>query len=311
MASMGSHPMPSCSQIIQRDSVTAACAASLLPPDQAALQEVKSAAVAQQPPQEWGTSNGEASPMSGTSPPGSPRGPAARIWGPAHVPPMDHMDSDALSLDAASAPHTSQPVAAACSSSNTGSTVVGALSYDCNLWSHRGPRRVAVALSNPLMAGLLAAKADVSAAVHNGELGALVAPGEEQGVQETGPGPLLQSSPMHAGDVPGGALGPPSDTAGPSNVDAMLTAQVQQAQSGHPGFALLRTKAPRWHETYQCWCLDFGGRVTTASVKNFQLVASGHGRVLMQFGRTSHKDVFVMDFMVRCPLLLSLHARTY
>ncbi len=61
----------------------------------------------------------------------------------------------------------------------------------------------------------------------------------------------------------------------------------------------LRNKAPRWHDAYQCWCLDFGGRVTQASVKNFQLVAQGSGRVLMQFGRTSHKDVFVMDYEAR------------
>ena len=63
----------------------------------------------------------------------------------------------------------------------------------------------------------------------------------------------------------------------------------------------LRNKAPRWHDAYQCWCLDFGGRVTQASVKNFQLVAQGSGRVLMQFGRTSHKDIFVMDYEVRTP----------
>ncbi|XLR22103.1 hypothetical protein HN51_068352 [Arachis hypogaea] len=35
-----------------------------------------------------------------------------------------------------------------------------------------------------------------------------------------------------------------------------------------------RIKAPRWHEQLQCWCLNFHGRVTIASVKNFQLVAS-------------------------------------
>ena len=39
--------------------------------------------------------------------------------------------------------------------------------------------------------------------------------------------------------------------------------------------------------------------MTQASVKNFQLVAQGNSRVLMQFGRTSHKDIFVMDYEVR------------
>ncbi|XP_020250081.1 tubby-like F-box protein 7 isoform X1 [Asparagus officinalis] len=32
---------------------------------------------------------------------------------------------------------------------------------------------------------------------------------------------------------------------------------------------VLRNKAPRWHEHLQCWCLNFHGRVTVASVKNF------------------------------------------
>lgn len=44
---------------------------------------------------------------------------------------------------------------------------------------------------------------------------------------------------------------------------------------------VLKNKAPRWHEQLQCWCLNFHGRVTVASVKNFQLVAS------MNVGRSS------------------------
>jgi tubby and related proteins len=37
---------------------------------------------------------------------------------------------------------------------------------------------------------------------------------------------------------------------------------------------VLKNKPPRWHEQLQCWCLNFRGRVTIASVKNFQLIAS-------------------------------------
>ncbi|KAL4554119.1 hypothetical protein LXL04_039759 [Taraxacum kok-saghyz] len=69
--------------------------------------------------------------------------------------------------------------------------------------------------------------------------------------------------------------------------------------------AVLRNKAPRWHEHLQCWCLNFHGRVTVASVKNFQLVATldpsqpggkGDGEtVLLQFGKVGD-DVFTMDF---------------
>jgi len=81
---------------------------------------------------------------------------------------------------------------------------------------------------------------------------------------------------------------------------------------------VLRNKAPRWHEQLQCWCLNFRGRVTVASVKNFQLVAATqpaagaptpsqavpapppeHEKVILQFGKVA-KDMFTMDY--RYPL---------
>ncbi|CAH9129837.1 unnamed protein product [Cuscuta epithymum] len=73
------------------------------------------------------------------------------------------------------------------------------------------------------------------------------------------------------------------------------------------GSLVLKNKAPRWHEQLQCWCLNFHGRVTVASVKNFQLVASPENgaagpeceKVVLQFGKVA-KDVFTMDF--RYPL---------
>ncbi|KAE8728436.1 Detected protein of unknown function [Hibiscus syriacus] len=59
---------------------------------------------------------------------------------------------------------------------------------------------------------------------------------------------------------------------------------------------VLRNKAPRWYGQLQCWCLNFKGRVTVASVKNFQLVAtvdpsqnvtvSEQEKVILQFGRS-------------------------
>lgn len=62
---------------------------------------------------------------------------------------------------------------------------------------------------------------------------------------------------------------------------------------------MLKNKAPRWHEQLQCWCLNFNGRVTVASVKNFQLVAcSGEENgedVIVQFGKVG-KDAFTMDY---------------
>ncbi|XP_028790952.1 tubby-like F-box protein 5 [Neltuma alba] len=72
---------------------------------------------------------------------------------------------------------------------------------------------------------------------------------------------------------------------------------------------VLKNKAPRWHEQLQCWCLNFKGRVTVASVKNFQLVAAAEpwqnisaaeqDRVILQFGKIG-KDIFTMDY--RYPL---------
>lgn len=78
--------------------------------------------------------------------------------------------------------------------------------------------------------------------------------------------------------------------------------ELQSGQS--KGLLVLRNKAPRWHEQLQCWCLNFNGRVTVASVKNFQLVASAengvaagqeHENVILQFGKVG-KDVFTMDY---------------
>ncbi|CAL5427947.1 hypothetical protein CsSME_00042018 [Camellia sinensis var. sinensis] len=69
------------------------------------------------------------------------------------------------------------------------------------------------------------------------------------------------------------------------------------------GKLVLKNKAPRWHEQLQCWCLNFNGRVTVASVKNFQLVAfledgaagQEQENVILQFGKAG-KDVFTMDY---------------
>ncbi|CAL9105731.1 unnamed protein product [Musa textilis] len=79
------------------------------------------------------------------------------------------------------------------------------------------------------------------------------------------------------------------------------------ASGSDAGSVVLKNKAPRWHEHLKCWCLNFHGRVTVASVKNFQLVASsnpnraGDGAidvyepVLLQFGKVGD-DMFTMDY---------------
>ena len=58
-------------------------------------------------------------------------------------------------------------------------------------------------------------------------------------------------------------------------------------------------KPPRWNDAVAAFVLDFAGRVTVASVKNFQLTDDIEeelsARPLLQFGRVA-KDEFTMDF---------------
>ncbi|XP_031125694.1 tubby-like F-box protein 7 [Ipomoea triloba] len=82
-------------------------------------------------------------------------------------------------------------------------------------------------------------------------------------------------------------------------------AKMKNLDSAATLCTVLRNKAPRWHEQLQCWCLNFHGRVTVASVKNFQLVATldqsqpgGKGdeeTVILQFGKVG-EDMFTMDY---------------
>lgn len=62
-------------------------------------------------------------------------------------------------------------------------------------------------------------------------------------------------------------------------------------------------KPPRWNDAVGAYVLNFNGRVTMASVKNFQLVdPEDQEPVLLQFGRVG-KDVFTMDYQwPLCPL---------
>ena len=55
-------------------------------------------------------------------------------------------------------------------------------------------------------------------------------------------------------------------------------------------------KYPRWNASVGAYVLNFNGRVTMASVKNFQLVDPEEGeKVCLQFGRVG-EDEFTMDF---------------
>ncbi|RRT59214.1 hypothetical protein B296_00010066 [Ensete ventricosum] len=122
-------------------------------------------------------------------------------------------------------------------------------------------------------------------------------------------------------EVTTGVVRPPTETgkitfpASLKQCPTMLNSQeeshkMQRADTlvSDAGTVVLKNKAPRWHENLQCWCLNFHGRVTVASVKNFQLVASsnaanraggadddGDEPVLLQFGKVGD-DMFTMDY---------------
>ncbi|KAB7494212.1 Tubby-like protein [Armadillidium nasatum] len=58
----------------------------------------------------------------------------------------------------------------------------------------------------------------------------------------------------------------------------------------------LQNKTPVWNEDTQSYVLNFHGRVTQASVKNFQIVHEDDTEyIIMQFGRVA-EDVFTMDY---------------
>lgn len=103
----------------------------------------------------------------------------------------------------------------------------------------------------------------------------------------------------------------------------IIGAGNEEEEEGKERPLVLKNKSPRWHEQLQCWCLNFRGRVTVASVKNFQLIAAtqpasggvapptGTGvappsqppsdpdKIILQFGKVG-KDMFTMDY--RYPL---------
>ena len=74
--------------------------------------------------------------------------------------------------------------------------------------------------------------------------------------------------------------------------DEMLTKYKEKDFSK---LQFLTNKKPKWNETVGAYVLNFNGRVTMASVKNFQLVSpDDQESVILQFGRIG-KDTFTMD----------------
>eukprot|EP00252_Welwitschia_mirabilis_P008639 TRINITY_DN2062_c0_g2_i3.p1 TRINITY_DN2062_c0_g2~~TRINITY_DN2062_c0_g2_i3.p1 ORF type:complete len:223 (+),score=37.24 TRINITY_DN2062_c0_g2_i3:252-920(+) len=155
-----------------------------------------------------------------------------------------------------------------------GSYIVAHISYELNVLGTRGPRRMQCFVES-----VPASCLEVEGAVSSTEC------------------PLNNLD----GAIPSfESKSDPSDTGSVSQV--LSTSSLK-------GPLLLKNKTPRWHEQLQCWCLNFRGRVTVPSVKNFQLVSAteipqlslpnDYDKVLLQFGKVG-KDVFTMDY--RYPL---------
>jgi Tub family len=63
------------------------------------------------------------------------------------------------------------------------------------------------------------------------------------------------------------------------------------------GLLALQNRPPWWNDELQAFVLNFGGRVSVASVKNFQLCdRTDHDRIMLQFGRIQGRHSFTMDF---------------
>lgn len=69
-----------------------------------------------------------------------------------------------------------------------------------------------------------------------------------------------------------------------------------KTERGLDELIVMFNKPPRWNEELNAYCLNFNGRVTEASVKNFQLVTEDNqGYVILQFGKIG-RNTFTMDY---------------
>ncbi|XP_060715346.1 tubby protein homolog isoform X1 [Tachysurus vachellii] len=78
-----------------------------------------------------------------------------------------------------------------------------------------------------------------------------------------------------------------------SELESLL---IRNENGNKENLVCLVNKSPTWNEQTQSYVLNFHGRVTQASVKNFQIVhPDNEDYIVMQFGRVA-EDVFSMDY---------------
>ncbi|XP_029455831.1 tubby-related protein 3 isoform X2 [Rhinatrema bivittatum] len=94
--------------------------------------------------------------------------------------------------------------------------------------------------------------------------------------------------------IPGMNLNHERTPFSPQNEHETLLSKWQNKNMEH--IIELHNKAPVWNDDTQSYVLNFHGRVTQASVKNFQIVHDNDpDYIVMQFGRVA-EDVFTLDF---------------
>jgi Tub family len=90
----------------------------------------------------------------------------------------------------------------------------------------------------------------------------------------------------------------------PGNVDnnnnnnaANTTTSTTGGGEDHHGLLALQNRPPWWNVELGSFVLNFGGRVSVASVKNFQLCdRADQDNIMLQFGRIQGRHSFTMDF---------------
>merc|ERR1712160_188306 len=72
---------------------------------------------------------------------------------------------------------------------------------------------------------------------------------------------------------------------------------LETACSTDFGLQALQNRPPWWNVELGAFVLNFGGRVSVASVKNFQLCdRNDQDHIMLQFGRIQGRHSFTMDF---------------
>jgi len=99
-------------------------------------------------------------------------------------------------------------------------------------------------------------------------------------------------------DVDSAVDGAPSWAVQPWRGETKEDTILSQVENPDTARALhLINKPPVWIESLEAYCLDFGGRVAAASVKNFLLShPDDMDKTLMLFGRTQDRQVYSMDY---------------